>query len=356
MKAFIASVSIIYIGLLLYLILPPIIQLHTVLDNKPKLMHKPAIVKNLKPNKSPVIKKQTGQTVEPSTTSSKPIPVEQQAPTPKKDITPTTTKVVTKTPGTSVGSLTPSSTSSTTTSSTTSPTSSPTTSSTSSPTPSSTISFPPAVSYNSTNWSGYLSDYSSVKYTVVSGQWVIPNPTGNGTSTTADATWVGIGGVTTNDLIQIGTEDNVTSSGKVYSAAFYELLPNASVQIPSLNVVPGDTISASISETSSNEWSLTITDDTSNQTYTTTLAYTSSLSSAEWIEEDPSSVNGSLLPLDNFGTVPFSNAFTTVNGESLDLSAINADNVTMVNSTGQNIAVPSAISSNGSSFSVTREN
>lgn len=342
------SGSIMVFGFIVYLLLPPMIQLHTALDNQPKLIHKPVTVKNLKPTKPAPVKK----------SANTPVPVQPQisvpTPAPIKSVptvapTPVAVTTVVPTPSSSVSSLSPTSTTSTT--STTSPstsTSTPTTTSTST-TP------PPATSYTSTNWSGYLSA-NSVKYTAVSGRWAVPNPTGNGTSTTADATWVGIGGVTTNDLIQIGTEDNVTANGTVYSAAFYEILPSASVQITSLSISPGDNISASISETTSNEWALVITDNTSNQTYTTNLSYNSALSSAEWIEEDPSDINGNLIPFDNFGTVPFSNAYTTANGDSVDLASINADSITMLNSSGQDIAVPSAIDSSGSGFSVTREN
>jgi hypothetical protein len=77
-------------------------------------------------------------------------------------------------------------------------------------------------SYSSDNWSGYID--SGQSYSGITGNWIVPTPGGNGTSTSADATWIGIGGVTTDDLIQIGTENTVTSSGKVSSAVFYEFI------------------------------------------------------------------------------------------------------------------------------------
>ncbi len=351
-KVLLVGFGVLFVSYITYLLLPPIIELHTALDNAPKLSHHPNPVKNLK-------------TVTPKTVDNhQPSVIQQTTPTPKQQNVPVPTpisspppaitpKIVSQPAPSGISSITPTSTSSTTSS--TSPSSTSSTSTSSSSTTSSSSSPPPSVSYTSSNWSGYMSDNNN-DYTNVSGQWIVPNPTGNGTSTTADASWIGIGGVKSNDLIQIGTVDNVTASGSVYSAAFYELLPNASVQITAFNISPGDSISAAIDQTGTNLWAITITDNTTNQTYTKNLSYDSSLSSAEWIEEDPSNSNGQLMPFDNFGTVSFSNAYTTDNGSNVDLSAINADSITMVNSSGQDIAVPSSISSNGSSFSVQREN
>ena len=54
---------------------------------------------------------------------------------------------------------------------------------------------------------------------------------------------------------------------------------------------------------------------TSGQSYQTTVQYSSSQSSAEWIEEAPASGNG-IVPLDNFGAVAFSAASTIENGRT----------------------------------------
>lgn len=181
-------------------------------------------------------------------------------------------------------------------------------------------------------------------FTSVSGSWVATNPTA--TSTTAssfDATWIGIGGVTSADLIQVGTSNTVSASGVVSSSAFYEILPATATTITSLIVTPGDHISAVITETSTNVWALTITNVTRNQTYTTSLSYTSVHSSAEWIEEDPSYANGTQTILDNFGIASFTNGLTTVGGSSLSIAAANASSITMVTSAGKTVAVPNSV-------------
>lgn len=209
-----------------------------------------------------------------------------------------------------------------------------------------------SISYTSSNWSGYFSSTSTYKYTAVSGDWTEDTPTGNGSSNSYDATWIGVGGITTNDLIQVGINNTVSSTGQISTQAFYEMLPSPSVTVSGFKVSPGDSITASITETSTDMWSITLNDLTQNETFNKVVSYTSSLSSAEWIEEDPSSIKGGLLPLDNFGTVKFGKAFTIVNGTSSNLLQINANSVTMVNSSGKPEAVPSAIGNDGASFSV----
>lgn len=207
------------------------------------------------------------------------------------------------------------------------------------------------ISYTSTNWSGYLATGGS--FSAVSGSWYVPQPTGNGMTISSDATWVGIGGVSSSDLIQVGTYNTVDASGKVTSAMFYELLPAAAQMVVGLTVTPGDLIYASLSS-SGNSWTITATNVTTNQTFQTVVSYASSLSSAEWIQEDPSYANGQLVPLDNFGTVNLSGGSATKNGVVLNLASVGVSPVTLVDSSGQVLASPSSLTSDGAGFSVTR--
>lgn len=183
-----------------------------------------------------------------------------------------------------------------------------------------------------------------------------PTATGNGTTESGDATWIGIGGVTSGDLIQVGTENTVSNTGQVSTAAFYELLPDVSQPVPGVTVTAGDTITASLVEVTTDKWTISITDVTDGQSYTATVAYTSSHSSAEWIEEDPSYASGGQVPFDNFGTVALTSGSTTVDGNDATITEAQSASVTMVNSAGKVIALPSAVGSDGASFSVTRKN
>src|SRR5579864_7346120 len=59
-------------------------------------------------------------------------------------------------------------------------------------------------------------------------------------------------------------------------------------------------------------------------------------------------------PLDAFGTIPFSGATAVENGQTVELAQAGAQAITMLNSAGQALAVPSAIGSNGTGFTVSR--
>ena len=202
----------------------------------------------------------------------------------------------------------------------------------------------------SSNWAGYVT--SGGTYTSISGSWLIPqisSPTAN----TADSSWIGIGGVTSRDLIQTGTQAVINAAGQISYQAWYELLPRGSVPI-SFSINPGDSITASITQQQNDQWSISLRDNTNGQNFQTTVTYSSSLSSAEWIEEMLSARRGrSFVPLDNFATVQFSDASTVKNGTMMNLAQAGAENITMMNGR-QILATPSAISSDGSTFAVTR--
>jgi hypothetical protein len=137
----------------------------------------------------------------------------------------------------------------------------------------------------SDNWSGYAATDGA--YTAVSGTWVVPTVNAdNGDTGAGDATWVGIGGTDSHDLIQAGTDAAVLGTGRVRYSAWIEMLPAVAQTVP-LTVSPGDTVSASITRQSGTNWQITLQNRTTGQQYQTTVQYTSSLSSAEWIQEAP---------------------------------------------------------------------
>jgi hypothetical protein len=199
----------------------------------------------------------------------------------------------------------------------------------------------------SQNWSGY--NATGGTYTAVSGTWVVPDV--SSTAAGADATWVGIGGVAATDLIQAGTGAMV-QGGQVVYEAWWETLPQAEQPVP-MNVNAGDKVTVSITQQSAGSWKIVIQDVTEAETYTQTVNYQSSLSSAEWIEETPAAGRRTLLPLDNFNSVTFTNATTIVNGKQETIAQAGGQSITMV--IGRvTLAQPSALTSNGDSFSVTR--
>ncbi|HUQ42251.1 MAG TPA: G1 family glutamic endopeptidase [Candidatus Limnocylindrales bacterium] len=199
----------------------------------------------------------------------------------------------------------------------------------------------------SSNWSGYSASGGS--FTSVTGTWTVP--TVAATINGADATWVGIGGIDTRDLIQAGTQATV-SGGDVTYNAWIEMLPASSKPI-SLSVNPGDSVTVSITQKTALDWTIELRNNTTGGRYNTTVQYRSTNSSAEWVQEAPST-GGGLVPLDAFGTLRFMNATAVRDGVTVDLRAAGAHAITMVNGARQPLAVPSVIGDDGASFAVTR--
>ena len=219
------------------------------------------------------------------------------------------------------------------------------------PTPQAPVPAVPAGANTSHNWSGYAA--SGGRYTGVSGTWTVPQPRVSG-APGVGATWVGIGGVTSHDLIQAGTQDVAAGGGQAPFQTWIEMLPQASQQVP-LAVEPGDSVTVAINEqgAGTGAWQISMKNNTSGQSYQTSVTYASSESSVEWIEEAPSGASG-VLPLDQFNSVSFSAGSAVQNGQPADLTQANAQAITMLNSSSQPLAVPSAIGSDGSSFNVAR--
>ena len=225
----------------------------------------------------------------------------------------------------------------------------------STPPSSPTAAVPPPVSTPATgastsrNWSGYAA--TSGTFTGVTGSWKVPQLLSAGSFGT-DATWVGIGGVNSRDLIQAGTEETTVRSGVTEWDAWIETLPQPSRQVQ-FAVHPGDSVTVSIKEQGTNQWLIRFNNNTTGESYQTTVQYTSSRSSAEWIEEAPSSAG--VLPLADFGTASFSGCSATMNGHTGAINDSNwqYDSITMERADGTDKAVPSDLSSGGDGFTIT---
>jgi ketosteroid isomerase-like protein len=204
----------------------------------------------------------------------------------------------------------------------------------------------------SANWSGYSATGGT--FTAVSGTWTVPQFTPDSTAG-SDAPWVGIGGVETHDLIQAGTQQTVSGSGSTQYEAWVETLPQASHPVP-LTIHPGDSVSVAITlqPQTQDQWLVSFTNNTTGQTFQVTEHYTSSMSSAEWIEEAPSALRGRQIPLDNFGSIDFSQGSTVKDGQTLSIAGAGAQAITMAGRGGRPQATPSALGSDGASFTVTR--
>jgi hypothetical protein len=198
----------------------------------------------------------------------------------------------------------------------------------------------------SRNWSGYVA--SNAYYTGVSA--LIQTPVASGppsAGVAAVASWVGIGGTSSDDLIQAGVE--VDTSGPVarYSA-WYETLPMSS-RTTALEIGPGDLVQVDIHELDLDVWQITIVNG--QQVFELQIPYSSTHSSAEWIVEDPSAARG-LVPLASVVGANFTNMLATSNGEPTLPAQLFPQTAVLVGARGQVRAVPSPLGLDGASFDV----
>jgi hypothetical protein len=213
----------------------------------------------------------------------------------------------------------------------------------------------PSTAY-STNWAGYAVSGGAGTVTAVSGTWMVPKIVA-GSSSGYSSAWVGIDGYNSNSVEQLGTDSDMVNGVPQYYA-WWEMYPNPSYTITSMKIQPGDTISASVTYTSGG-FVLYIADG--SQTFQTTQSSSSAQrSSAEWIQEAPSSYFG-VLPLSDFGTINFSNSQATISGTTGQIDAPSWSSqstaINMVTSRGALKASTSSLADSGnpttSSFSVT---
>lgn len=213
---------------------------------------------------------------------------------------------------------------------------------------------------DSSNWSGYAVTPTSGGITAVKSSFRVPtaSPAPPGFA----ATWTGIGGYSSTDLIQAGVSEGSAPSNPLLGDqyyAWYELLPDASVQITSCSgnascpVSPGDQVTVSISRVSSGLWAISIADPAEGWTWAKRVAYASSESSAEWILESPSVDGLPSLTLPAVGTVAFGPTSTYGNkGATHTVAQGNPTTIDLSLAGVANEAIPSAIASNGQSFNV----
>ena len=214
----------------------------------------------------------------------------------------------------------------------------------------------------STNWSGYAVTGAAGSVTLAEGSWRVPSVDCSGLSRRTDqyaAFWVGIDGYSSNTVEQIGTDSDCDGSTPSYYA-WYEFYPQPSYLI-NMSIEAGDVISASVSY-SGGLFTVTITDKRTGQTFTKSASVSRAMrNSAEWITEAPSG-NSGVLALADFGTVDYGEDYTsipttcyaTLSGQSGGIGSFSSyEVITMESNRGAKEAVPSALSSDGTSFSVT---
>lgn len=218
----------------------------------------------------------------------------------------------------------------------------------------------------SLNWAGYVGVSSAHVTTSAQGSWEV-QAAGKTSGATYSAQWVGIGGYSDDTLIQTGTESDYYDGSSHYTA-WYELLPASETAIAGLTISPGDIINATIKAVpgETNEWNITLIDETTGKGFDIVVSYSSSQLSSEWVEERPEicSYSCSLTTLADFNTayygedntgIPNTN-FADMGSNTVPISGLpGLTSVTMVSQSGSKLtmlAQPSALRSDGTSFTV----
>jgi hypothetical protein len=206
----------------------------------------------------------------------------------------------------------------------------------------------------SNNWSGYA--VTGSQFTQAKGSWIVPAVDCTAVPNSSASFWVGIDGWVTDTVEQTGTDSDCDDERPTYYA-WYEFAPRGGVTISSVPVEPGDQMSGEISYDDP-YFTVTITNETTGKSFTTSSTVAGARrSSAEWIAELNS------YRLSDFGTVPFGADYTYVSGTN---SAVDSSTSGQISDFGKHVwqsilaagkgvqeAVPSSLSSDGSSFTVT---
>jgi hypothetical protein len=210
---------------------------------------------------------------------------------------------------------------------------------------------------DSLNWAGYAVTPGS-GITAVTGTFTVP--TAGEVPPGFSASWAGIGGYTTSDLIQAGVSENSALTGEVLGGqynAWYEILPASETAISgctgnaACTVNPGDKITVDISNAGGDNWNISLT-DAGNWSWSTSVTYASSESSAEWIQEAPSLDGAQSIPAD-VGTVSFGATSTFTEGGSTHTIAEGGPTLIDESPVGLvNEATTSPLASDGQSFNV----
>ena len=174
---------------------------------------------------------------------------------------------------------------------------------------------PPTCS--STNWAGYAVSGNNGAFRTVSASWIEPKANCTGVAgRRLSSFWVGLDGVTSQSVEQLGTDADCSHSHPVYFA-WWEMFPLPSVNF-SNPVRPGDHLSASVTFLGARRFALSIKDSTRHWSHTIVRVHAEARSSAEVIAEAPALLIGGQIViqnLTNFGAVRWTGS--KVNGTLL---------------------------------------
>jgi len=191
----------------------------------------------------------------------------------------------------------------------------------------------------SLNWSGYA--VSAPDVTSVSATFTVPEvgPPGSiGGLPPNFSAWVGIDGYTSGTVEQTGIAGSWDDkTGTASYSAWWEMYPRSSSTIKKMTVSAGDSITASVTYNGRTSFTLSIADNTTGESFSTTVSAPAGgskiaeRSSAEFVVERPATISKgylTILPLATFTTDEiFTDASFTAGGTTMTLQQA-VDNLT----------------------------
>jgi Peptidase A4 family len=205
---------------------------------------------------------------------------------------------------------------------------------------------------SSTNWSGYAVTGATGSVQDVSGSWTVPSVTCD-SGAEYSSFWIGIDGFNSHTVEQIGVDADCQNGSPAYYA-WFEFYPHPFVTINKFTVQPGDVVTAEVHyDTKTRQFTVAIHNGAQSFSASTKVNR-AERSSAEWITEAPFRA-ANTLPLAKFSTVSYNSDTAAMNGAPVPIGAFAANNIyeiTMVDESGNAKAIPSALGSDKSTFSV----
>lgn len=189
----------------------------------------------------------------------------------------------------------------------------------------------------SANWSGYAVLGSG--FDAAEGTFNVPDLAASAGETDT-VEWVGIDGVSDQDLIQAGVHEQYDPSvGEVEVWPWFEILPDPEEQITAMTVAPGDNVTVQIAKIGGTNWGIEVKDNTTGQSYATDQTYSGPETSAEWVVEAPS-IDGTPVTLGDY------TPDVTFTGLGVDGSQVGLDQIFMIQN-GQIVSSPSGLGATG---------
>jgi len=190
---------------------------------------------------------------------------------------------------------------------------------------------------------------SNGSFTSVSASWTQPTATctssggRRGSSDEYAAFWVGLDGYSSDSVEQTGSDSDCDGKTPDYYG-WYEMYPADPVYYTN-TVKPGDSMSASVTFSGTDTYTLVLKDSTQGWTQTQKINESGfDRSSAEVITEAPCcTASGGILPLADFGTINYT--ASTDNGSSMDSQS--PTSIVMIDNSGLDKDSTSSMSSTG---------